>query len=667
MENIAAFMNSGVQFLSSFSIAFLLIQAINCPLAIIILVRSWRQERRLGLLVLISIITGYLVEVTQTTQAVPFYAYSEAVLMLPGQVPLGVIFTWGLILYTLFMTVRYLGLAIPVAALFAGLVATLLNLVTEHAFIALGFWEWLITGEWFGIPWDNSVGWFVLVTCLIGFHLYFWQKIPPGSKGWWGDLLATVLPGVLTAPIFLVFMTVYEKIFRPENQPPLPQTPFVAVLFTVVLLVVLSRAKQANMSNVLNPWVVITPVFLYGVSLLTLLFSNEVVQYPAMAWVMPLLVVVGMAGFLWPYFKKIGIFGPKPTTAPLWVARVALVATVALALLVTYCFVLPKKYFIGPVEIPAHDAWLPNQQFQWWYWTGHLWDEEGKEYGYQLTFFAMNSVIMQSQLAQAAVTDVAGNKFVFQEKVILRGPEKLQNGFRLTSGKDGKMKAEGGNGRDKLFAKVEPYGFELQLQEEKPVTLNYAGNAHPYRFGGYTYYYSRTKMKATGQLTVNGKKLAVQGSGWFDRQYGELLPAINQGWQWFGMELDGNRQIMLFDLLGTNGAVEKIGTLVEANGDTRILFPKDFQVKQTGEWKSPATGCTYPSGWEVTMGAERYVLEPMVKDQELHAGHKLWSGPVYWEGTVAVSGSAKGRAYVELNGFCKEQTVNTAPKEAGKG
>ena len=45
------------------------------------------------------------------------------------------------------------------------------------------------------------------------------------------------------------------------------------------------------------------------------------------------------------------------------------------------------------------------------------------------------------------------------------------------------------------------------------------------------------------------------------------------------------------------------------------------------------------------------VVEPMIPDQELCAKHGFWIGPEYWEGACSVSGDARGKAYVELNGF----------------
>lgn len=315
---------------------------------------------------------------------------------------------------------------------------------------------------------------------------------------------------------------------------------------------------------------------------------------------------------------------------------------------------LPRRGLIGPVQLPADDAFLQSQQVQWWYWTGHLFSDDGRRFGFEIVFFAFDSlVIFRDQLVQAAVTDVNGQRFSFEEFVEFHLPNRTPNGFNLSSGKDNQVTAVGGNGSDRLHARIGDYVLDLQLNATQPPALHYGGDAHPYRFGGYTYYYSRPKMATTGTISVGGQTFQVSGNSWFDRQYGELYQAIQQGWQWFAIELDDNRQIMLFDFKGSDSDVEKSGSITDSQGRTVTLAAHEFDVKVLGEWISPHTGCTYPSGWEVTVRGETFTVEPLLKDQELRSQHDFWVGPVYWEGACGVAGAVAGQAYVELNGFCR--------------
>ncbi len=82
---------------------------------------------------------------------------------------------------------------------------------------------------------------------------------------------------------------------------------------------------------------------------------------------------------------------------------------------------------------------------------------------------------------------------------------------------------------------------------------------------------------------------------------------------------------------------------------------EDFTVTATGEWKSPRTGITYPSGWQITLPTQNATLnvKPLVPDQEMDVSF------VYWEGAVDVTGTwgsspVAGRGYVELTGYSEQ-------------
>ncbi|MGV8991778.1 MAG: lipocalin family protein [Thiobacillus sp.] len=328
---------------------------------------------------------------------------------------------------------------------------------------------------------------------------------------------------------------------------------------------------------------------------------------------------------------------------------------ILLAVTMFMCWFMPRRGLIGPVCLPANDAFLPTEKVQWWYWTGHLETEDGQRFGFEVVFFTFDAFLfMRDQLVQAAITDVNGNRFEFKECVEFHIPNKTPNGFNLSSGSDQAVTATGGNGTDHLHSAIGDYVLDIDLQSTKAPALHYGGDAHPYIFGGYTYYYSRTHMATTGTLSIAGKSYKVTGTSWFDRQYGELFQAISQGWQWFAIELADNRQVMLFDFNGDNATVEKSGSITDADGRTTNLAAHQFDVTVLGHWTSPRTGCVYPSGWTVTIGSEIFTVQPSVQDQELCGHHSFWVGPVYWEGACDVSGATSGKAYVELNGYCKK-------------
>lgn len=239
---------------------------------------------------------------------------------------------------------------------------------------------------------------------------------------------------------------------------------------------------------------------------------------------------------------------------------------------------------------------------------------------YEICFFLVDTF---SQLVQVAITNVNTSTFSYTEDFMIVSPTVLPGGHFQMSAPSSQNQAYGGNGVDYLQSMVGPYNLNVSLVSTKDPAIHYNGLAHPYSFGGYTYYYSRTHMTTTGSLTFNGDLYSITGTSWFDRQYGDLAKACLQGWQWFAIELDDNSQVMLFDFLGTGDDptidinAEKYGSITDAQGVTVDLAPDDFTVTATSHWTSPSTGCTYPNSWSVTFKGQSYSITPKVINQEV--------------------------------------------------
>lgn len=323
----------------------------------------------------------------------------------------------------------------------------------------------------------------------------------------------------------------------------------------------------------------------------------------------------------------------------------------------------------GHVDLPADDQVLPDQIIQWWYYTGFL-NGGDKLYGFEICFFLGEPA--HPQVVHTAITDVSENKFTFDSVTeVFEKPPVITNGFNFTAGSTAKrnfVTGVGGDGNDALYAQiggVDGYTLDLKLTSNKPPAIHYDGHAHKYNKeagGGYTYYYSRTSLSVTGTLTLPNEDspITVTGTSWFDRQFGNLIRvSLKGGWQWFAISLDDDTQIMLFftaDVTSdTDANREEIGSWTDSSGNTTPLKFGDAQLKVLDTWTSPRSGCTFPSGWEVTVRGKVYSIEPLVKDQELGPTadeQQPWVTPIYWEGASTVTGDTEGKAYVELNGFC---------------
>lgn len=298
------------------------------------------------------------------------------------------------------------------------------------------------------------------------------------------------------------------------------------------------------------------------------------------------------------------------------------------------------------VTLPADDR-LHRESTEWWYWTGHLADEMGRKFGFQMTFFVFAIGESQAVLSNVALTDIEGQEFHHKAAFSFASPTTVRDGFKFELGPGA---AEGGNGNDWLKADLPDAGFELTLTPGKVPTLQHGDGREDYSIGGYTYYYSRTRMPASGSVTIDGLPRKVNGQAWFDHQWGDLQALQEHGWDWFALQLDDGRDVMLFLVHAADGSSLVGGTVTDASGCAKELKPDEVHVTAKNTWTSPVSGCTYPQGWQVELPGLSLEVTPVMANQELYTARDRTK--TYWEGASVVTGTVGGKGYVELTGYC---------------
>jgi predicted secreted hydrolase len=294
------------------------------------------------------------------------------------------------------------------------------------------------------------------------------------------------------------------------------------------------------------------------------------------------------------------------------------------------------------LTLPADDA-MHTEDVEWWYWTGHLSDESGREYGFEHVVFVFQVAgAYLATSAHLALTDIEAQEFRYEVEY-LHGelPEVLTESFVLEVEDSS---AIGADGSDTLQASFSDVSWNLDLEAQGVPMLQHGDGYHDYDAGGYTWYYSRPRIDITGELSIDGDNQAVSGEGWFDHQWGALTDISNAGWDWFAMQLEDGREIMLFLTSGTD---ELVGGSIRDGDCVTEIDPSTLVVSGTEEWTSEATGCSYPQRWELQVEGESFVLESVLEDQEVANSYNT-----YWEGAARVSGSGTGKAYIELAGRC---------------
>jgi predicted secreted hydrolase len=326
----------------------------------------------------------------------------------------------------------------------------------------------------------------------------------------------------------------------------------------------------------------------------------------------------------------------------------------------------PKK-FSFPTDHGAHNPY----RSEWWYFTGNLKNPQGRQFGYELTFFrfALNAEIPESKsawrsnqiyMAHLTLTDVEKGRFYTDERFSRAG-----NDLAGASTKkyqvwlyDWSAKTEGkADFPLRLQAKADDFAIDLLLTSQKPYVLqgDQGLSQKSPKPGNASYYYSYPRLETKGAITVAGEQFSVLGASWMDREWStSALSEEQSGWDWFALQLSDNSELMFYQLRRKDGQRDSnsSGSFVLADSTKISLKEQDVTIKNLDNWKSPHSKITYPSRWHLVVPAQNLDIEvvPLLNDQELNVSYR------YWEGAVSVKGTKNGKpisgqGYVELAGY----------------
>lgn len=313
-----------------------------------------------------------------------------------------------------------------------------------------------------------------------------------------------------------------------------------------------------------------------------------------------------------------------------------------------------------PISLPE-DAAPHDRLTEWWYYTGHLEDEDGNLYGFQFVIFQVQrGAFPPTWAAHFAITDTGNGEFTFAERIETFEYQPGESPIDLSVGD---WQLTGGDGFDRIEASADGYELVVDLTSEKDPVLHDGNGYFDFAPGAESYYYSRTRMSAEGTLTVDGESREVSGQAWFDQQWGDFLVTEDIGWDWFSIQLGNGQEIMAWQSHDTEGAtLDGSATIVDESGTTVDIPADELSITNLDEWQSPTTGGDYPMGWVLEIDSQDLWLkiDPVFEHQELVTLES--TGNVYWEGMVVVSGiqgdvAVNGLGYVELTGYVDPATL----------
>ena len=322
-------------------------------------------------------------------------------------------------------------------------------------------------------------------------------------------------------------------------------------------------------------------------------------------------------------------------------------------------------------SFPRDHAAHPPYRIEWWYYTGNVETSEGRRFGYQLTFFRTGVTptpttpsqwaVRDLYMAHFAISDPDGKRFYSFERLNRAGVHWAgaeTNGYRVWNESwetrlDGEVHVLTANdGNCKIALSLTP--------EKLPVIHGKDGLSQKgVSAGNASHYYSYTRLRTSGTIAVDGQTFSVTGLSWMDHEFGtSFLEKDQVGWDWFSLQLQDGRELMLFQIRRADGSIDphSSGTLVETNGNTIHLPIGAFSLVPEQYWQSPQSGARYPIVWTLTLPRSdlRFRVSAALPNQEMRT--EASTGVTYWEGSVFVTGKSEerdvlGRGYLEMTGY----------------
>ncbi len=325
------------------------------------------------------------------------------------------------------------------------------------------------------------------------------------------------------------------------------------------------------------------------------------------------------------------------------------------------------------LEFPRDHGSHPEFQTEWWYITGNLKNNEGRQFGYQFTIFRRalsrdlpeldsNWTTSQAYLAHAGITDVQSKMYLVDEiysrgALNLAGVETEPFSVWVEN-----WRAEGSVGQCvgcltlNIKAESNDFSFSLDLDSAKPAVLH--GERGVSRKstipGNASYYYSLSRLRTSGTLTIKGESIPVSGNSWMDHEwFSSVLDEGQSGWDWFSLQFDDQREMMLFQVRNHDPAVEpfKYGVMIDQRGQSELIPPDQITLIPVRVWKSNLNHSEYPVHWKIEIPSHDIQLdvESLIDAQERDDSFR------YWEGAIRVRGMESNRpitglGYLEMTG-----------------
>lgn len=160
-------------------------------------------------------------------------------------------------------------------------------------------------------------------------------------------------------------------------------------------------------------------------------------------------------------------------------------------------------------------------------------------------------------------------------------------------------------------------------------------------------------LDISGELTLNGEKIKVSGTGWAEKKWGDRIlseAALKKANFYF--KLTDGQTLSLVRYESQQGFTFIFGNLFDKEGQLHTLNEDDIEMKPLS-YKRLRPALNIPLSWSVKI--PKYNIYFTVKASNQNLWLAFWLP--HWQGPVDIHGPINGRGYMQLAGYCERQRV----------
>ncbi|MEO0489055.1 MAG: lipocalin-like domain-containing protein [Cyanobacteria bacterium J06659_2] len=349
----------------------------------------------------------------------------------------------------------------------------------------------------------------------------------------------------------------------------------------------------------------------------------------------------------------------------------------------------------GAIDLAVHDLPHASSTIEWWYVNSHLKAADGREfslfasffrlaigrdqqlesfqYAYSLTWaicdveqqkYQLDSLVDQSApqiglqmikeggegsdpLLQKALREVFEKGNVpLPDRLLRKEPKVSLTSLDLDLDSNQFVRLEDGTYKLALIHSEQQISCELYFKPETAVVRHgdqgvVRGTAHENMF-----YYFIPKCRVEGSLTLEDDSFSVEGSGWYDHEFGKPTAEQPAGhikhdiaWNWLSIQLSNGYQVSVYDLFDSADLAKNCGRwaiVIDPQG--KACHYQDFLFQPLTNWTSTRTFHTYPVEWrlEIPEAEISLIIKAEFPAQEFVT---ILSKPAFWEGRIRGEGT----------------------------